>query len=127
MCSLSQSTNQQGTASKSLHDHIYTQTSLYLQRVLKLPVLLQILLDHFLDGIGTWAERVSSLSTETFLDKVVKSVFLPVSSGSISGDVAGLTVPCTPALTMMKSDRATEGSAKRYTEGRQTYSCLVAP
>jgi hypothetical protein len=86
-------------------------TSLYLQRALELPIFLEILLDHLLDGIGTWAEGVPCLSTESFLDKVVEGVFLLISFWLRYGERVGLTVPWTPALTMMKSDRATMRSA----------------
>ena len=51
-----------------------------LERRLKLPILLQIILDHLLDGIGTWAERVSGTASETLFDKVVQGVFLEESA-----------------------------------------------
>lgn len=57
--------------------------SLHLQGALELPILLEILLNHLLDGIGTWAEGVSSLTSESFLDKVVEGVFLLISSGCV--------------------------------------------
>jgi len=59
--------------------HNDTRAGLQLQRALELPVLLEILLNHLLDGIGTWAKGISGLPTETLLDKVVKSVFLLIS------------------------------------------------
>jgi hypothetical protein len=48
----------------------------HLQRALKLPVLLQVLLNHLLDGIGAWAKGVPGGATETLLNEVIKSVFL---------------------------------------------------
>jgi len=80
-----------------------------LQRLLKLPILLQILIHHILDLLTDRSERVPTYPAESLPDVLIEEVFLrthrsAVIKGSRGG---GRTDPAKEALTTMKSDRAT--------------------
>jgi hypothetical protein len=53
-----------------------TTQNQHLQRLLELPVRLQLLGDLLLGRLWNLSERKTALSTKTLLDKVVKEVFL---------------------------------------------------